>query len=52
MLTPLPLGLANPSLSRRLSRCSAAYGVLRNKRGGGDNGHNGLRSITRSLGTS
>jgi peptidyl-tRNA hydrolase, PTH1 family len=27
------------------------FGVLRLKRGGGDNGHNGLRSITRSLGT-
>jgi PTH1 family peptidyl-tRNA hydrolase len=27
------------------------YGVLRLKRGGGDNGHNGLRSITRALGT-
>ena len=27
------------------------YGVLRLKRGGGDNGHNGLRSITRSLGS-
>jgi PTH1 family peptidyl-tRNA hydrolase len=26
------------------------YGSLRLKRGGGDNGHNGLRSITRSLG--
>jgi PTH1 family peptidyl-tRNA hydrolase len=26
------------------------YGTLRLKRGGGDNGHNGLRSITRSLG--
>jgi PTH1 family peptidyl-tRNA hydrolase len=25
--------------------------VLRLKRGGGDNGHNGLRSVTRSLGT-
>jgi peptidyl-tRNA hydrolase, PTH1 family len=27
------------------------YGVLRLKRGGGDNGHNGLRSITKALGT-
>jgi PTH1 family peptidyl-tRNA hydrolase len=27
------------------------YGALRLKLGGGDNGHNGLRSITRSLGT-
>jgi PTH1 family peptidyl-tRNA hydrolase len=27
------------------------FGVLRLKLGGGDNGHNGLRSITRSLGT-
>ncbi len=27
------------------------FGALRLKRGGGDNGHNGLRSITRSLGT-
>jgi peptidyl-tRNA hydrolase, PTH1 family len=27
------------------------YGALRLKRGGGDNGHNGLRSITKSLGT-
>jgi len=27
------------------------FGVLRMKLGGGDNGHNGLRSITRSLGT-
>jgi PTH1 family peptidyl-tRNA hydrolase len=27
------------------------YGSLRLKRGGGDNGHNGLRSITRSLGS-
>jgi PTH1 family peptidyl-tRNA hydrolase len=26
------------------------FGVLRLKRGGGDNGHNGLRSITKSLG--
>lgn len=26
------------------------YGALRLKRGGGDNGHNGLRSITRALG--
>src|ERR1700731_3800200 len=26
------------------------YGTIRMKRGGGDNGHNGLRSITRSLG--
>jgi peptidyl-tRNA hydrolase, PTH1 family len=26
------------------------YGTLRLKRGGGDNGHNGLRSITRALG--
>ena len=25
--------------------------MLRLKRGGGDNGHNGLRSLTRSLGT-
>lgn len=27
------------------------YGTLRLKRGGGDNGHNGLRSISRSLGS-
>ena len=27
------------------------YGALRAKFGGGDNGHNGLRSITKSLGT-
>ncbi|MBS2962174.1 aminoacyl-tRNA hydrolase [Actinocrinis puniceicyclus] len=27
------------------------YGTLRLKRGGGDNGHNGLRSISKSLGT-
>jgi PTH1 family peptidyl-tRNA hydrolase len=27
------------------------FGVVRLKLGGGDNGHNGLRSITRSLGT-
>ncbi|HEU5427591.1 MAG TPA: aminoacyl-tRNA hydrolase [Actinocrinis sp.] len=27
------------------------YGTLRLKRGGGDNGHNGLRSITKSIGT-
>jgi peptidyl-tRNA hydrolase, PTH1 family len=27
------------------------YGALRLKLGGGDNGHNGLRSITRSIGT-
>jgi PTH1 family peptidyl-tRNA hydrolase len=27
-----------------------AFGVLRLKRGGGDNGHNGLRSVTRVLG--
>jgi len=27
------------------------YGTVRLKRGGGDNGHNGLRSITSSLGT-
>lgn len=27
------------------------YGALRAKLGGGDNGHNGLKSITRSLGT-
>jgi len=27
------------------------YGDLRLKRGGGDNGHNGLRSVTKSLGT-
>lgn len=27
------------------------FGTLRLKRGGGDNGHNGLRSISRSLGT-
>lgn len=27
------------------------YGALRLKRGGGDNGHNGLRSITSALGT-
>jgi peptidyl-tRNA hydrolase, PTH1 family len=27
------------------------YGSLRLKRDGGDNGHNGLRSVTRSLGT-
>jgi PTH1 family peptidyl-tRNA hydrolase len=27
------------------------FGTLRLKRGGGDNGHNGLRSITKSLGT-
>lgn len=27
------------------------FGALRLKRGGGDNGHNGLRSVTRSLGT-
>jgi PTH1 family peptidyl-tRNA hydrolase len=27
------------------------YGALRLKRGGGDNGHNGLRSITRSIGS-
>ncbi len=27
------------------------YGVLRLKQGGGDNGHNGLRSITKSLGS-
>jgi peptidyl-tRNA hydrolase, PTH1 family len=28
-----------------------AFGAVRLKLGGGDNGHNGLRSITRSLGT-
>jgi PTH1 family peptidyl-tRNA hydrolase len=28
-----------------------AFGAIRLKLGGGDNGHNGLRSITRSLGT-
>ena len=28
-----------------------AFGTLRLKRGGGDNGHNGLRSVTKSLGT-
>ena len=28
-----------------------AYGALRLKRGGGDNGHNGLRSLTSSLGS-
>ncbi|MEV4676031.1 MULTISPECIES: aminoacyl-tRNA hydrolase [Actinomadura] len=27
------------------------FGAVRLKRGGGDNGHNGLRSVTRSLGT-
>jgi len=27
------------------------FGVLRLKRGGGDNGHNGLKSITQSIGT-
>jgi peptidyl-tRNA hydrolase, PTH1 family len=27
------------------------YGTLRLKRGGGDNGHNGLKSITKSIGT-
>lgn len=27
------------------------FGTLRLKRGGGDNGHNGLRSITKSIGT-
>jgi len=27
------------------------FGTVRLKRGGGDNGHNGLRSITKSLGT-
>ena len=27
------------------------FGVVRLKRGGGDNGHNGLRSVTKSLGT-
>jgi len=27
------------------------YGTVRVKRGGGENGHNGLRSITKSLGT-
>ncbi|HEV2636071.1 MAG TPA: aminoacyl-tRNA hydrolase [Actinocrinis sp.] len=27
------------------------FGALRLKRGGGDNGHNGLRSLTKSLGT-
>ncbi len=27
------------------------FGAVRLKRGGGDNGHNGLRSITKSLGT-
>ena len=27
------------------------FGVLRLKRGGGDNGHNGLRSLTSSLGS-
>jgi PTH1 family peptidyl-tRNA hydrolase len=27
------------------------YGTLRLKLGGGDNGHNGLRAVTRSLGT-
>ena len=27
------------------------FGTLRLKRGGGDNGHNGLRSLTQSLGT-
>jgi peptidyl-tRNA hydrolase, PTH1 family len=27
------------------------FGALRLKQGGGDNGHNGLRSITRALGT-
>jgi PTH1 family peptidyl-tRNA hydrolase len=26
------------------------FGVLRLKRGGGDNGHNGLRSLTKALG--
>ncbi|NYH80301.1 PTH1 family peptidyl-tRNA hydrolase [Actinopolyspora biskrensis] len=28
-----------------------AYGTVRLKRGGGENGHNGLRSISKSLGT-
>ena len=28
------------------------FGALRLKQGGGDNGHNGLRSLTKSLGTS
>ncbi|KGI82296.1 peptidyl-tRNA hydrolase [Actinopolyspora erythraea] len=28
-----------------------AYGAVRLKRGGGENGHNGLRSISKSLGT-
>jgi PTH1 family peptidyl-tRNA hydrolase len=27
------------------------FGAIRLKRGGGDNGHNGLRSVTKSLGT-
>ena len=27
------------------------YGAVRLKRGGGDNGHNGLRSVTRSIGS-
>src|SRR6266566_1870073 len=27
------------------------FGTLRLKQGGGDNGHNGLRSVTRALGT-
>jgi peptidyl-tRNA hydrolase, PTH1 family len=27
------------------------YGAIRLKRGGGDNGHNGLRSVTKSLGS-
>jgi len=27
------------------------FGIIRLKRGGGDNGHNGLRSVTTSLGT-
>ena len=33
------------------THCPFSYGVLRLKRGGGDGGHNGLRSLTAALGT-
>ena len=36
---------------RRARRTRHRFGTVRLKRGGGDNGHNGLRSITTALGT-
>jgi peptidyl-tRNA hydrolase, PTH1 family len=44
-------GVPTPRLIVVHDELDLPYGTLRLKRGGGDNGHNGLRSLRRSLGT-